>query len=526
MLHRTSRSSLASAALTVVALASSAIAATPGASGANPAACPQDAQPRVLTVDLGRGLPFQALWPVEGVSLIDPGVADVEVLSPELLVVTGRGVGSTDLLLWNADGVVEQIALIVDVDTSGLSAQLDALFPDSQLEVALSGGVTVLSGKLARIEQAVQLAAFLEARGVQYVDMTSIAGVQQVQVQVRMAEVSRTGLRALGVNGFGSGDNAFGGSTIGADGAGPLNPVSIGPPAGAAAGSDVPFEFSQAVEVSPSVTLFAGSLTNDFMVFVKALEENQYLRMLAEPNLVALSGQEASFLAGGEFPIPVVQADSGGDAITIEYKEFGVGLKFQPTVLGDGRIRLYVASEVSELSDVGAVQISGFNVPSIVTRRADTTLELSTGETFAMAGLLSESSSAVNSSVPGLGSLPILGPLFRSVRYKRGETELLLLVTATLVEPLSDDVLAPLPGTTHVVPSDWELYAQGKLEGGAPPRISPDTQHWLERSGLDRLRGPGAWVYYGQSPARAYGERDRAKRPQPVEPAAGERAGG
>ena len=482
-------------------------------SGASPLVLQEAEAParRIIQVSVGRGLPFSAAWSVEGVSLIDPSVADVEVLSPELLVVTGRSAGITDLLLWNAAGEVEQVTIEVARDTAAVSDQLRLFFPDSRLQVAQSGRVTVLSGTLAHAEQAVQLADFLEARGVEYVDMTSVAGVQQVQVQVRMAEVSRTGLRALGVNGFGAGENGFAGSTIGSSGGGPLNPVSIGPPAGAAAGPNLPFEFSRAVEVSPAVTLFAGSLSNDFMVFVQALAENQYLRILAEPNLVALSGQEASFLAGGEFPIPVVQGGTGaGNSITIEYKEFGVGLKFRPTVLGDGRIRLQVASEVSELSDVGALEISGFRIPSVVTRRADTTLELSSGETFAMAGLLSESSSAVSSKVPGLGSLPILGSLFRSVRYKRGETELLLLVSASLVEPLSGDVLAPLPGTTHVVPSDWELYAQGRLEGAAPARISPDTQRWLERSGLDRLRGPGAWVNYGQDPARARGDREHA----------------
>lgn len=470
----------------------------------------EDPEPVLIKVGVGRGQPFQSPWRVEGVSLIDPAVADVEVLSPELLVITGRGVGVTDLLLWNAEGEIEQVTIVVEADPSAISKELQQFFPDSRLDVAQSGRVTVLSGTLARAEQALQLQSFLEARGVEYVDMTSVAGVQQVQVQVRMAEVSRTGLRALGVNGFGAGENGFAGSTIGSDGGGAINPVSVGPPAGAPVGSDLPFEFSRAVEVSPAVTLFGGSLSNDFMIFVQALAENQYLRILAEPNLVALSGQEASFLAGGEFPIPVVQGGTGvGNSVTIEYKEFGVGLKFRPTVLGDGRIRLQVASEVSELSDVGALEISGFRIPSVVTRRADTTLELSSGETFAMAGLLSESSSAVSSKIPGLGSLPILGSLFRSVRYKRGETELLLLVTASLVEPLSGDVLAPLPGTTHVVPSDWELYALGRIEGAAPARISADTQHWLEDSGLDRLRGPGAWINYGQEPARARTDRQR-----------------
>ena len=232
----------------------------------------------------------------------------------------------------------------------------------------------------------------------------------------------------------------------------------------------------------------------------------------------------------------------GGTAVTIEYKEFGVALKFRPVVLGDGSIRMTVASEVSELSDIGAVELEGFRVPSVATRRAETTLEMKSGQSFAMAGLISESTSAISSQVPGLGNLPVLGALFRSVRYRRGESELLLLVTASLVEPTSDQVLLPLPGTTHVVPNDWELYSRGRLEGEAPARLSPDDRTWLAECGLERLRGPGAWSVHGQAPGRAYYERrygaepaggsggaplrPHARPPGQLEPGAAARRGG
>jgi len=236
---------------------------------------------------------------------------------------------------------------------------------------------------------------------------------------------------------------------------------------------------------------------------------------------VALSGETASFLAGGEFPIPVVQGvtTGGGTAVTIEYKEFGVQLKFRPVVLGDGSIRMLVASEVSELSDIGAIELEGFRVPSVTTRRAETTLEMKSGQSFAMAGLISETASSISSQVPGLGSLPVLGALFRSVRYRRGESELLLLVTASLVEPTSDQVLLPLPGSTHVVPNDWELFSRGRLEGGEPGRIAPDDRAWLEAGGLERLRGPGAWSIHGQPPGKSYYKRRPSIQPAPVPPA-------
>ena len=465
---------------------------------------------------VGRMQAYDSPWPVAGVSLTDPAVADVEVLTAELLMITGRSPGSTDLLLWNEEGTTETVPIEVRLDTERLQADLNSLFPDSTVSIGQSQGVTVLSGILGRAEQAAQLQRFMEASGLDYVDTTSIAGVQQVQVQVRVAEVSRLGLRALGVNGFSTSDNWFGGVSVGSSNGGAINPVSIGPGEGTAI-DPLSVSFNEDVSLTPAVTLFAGSQNAGFQSFIQALQENQYLRVLAEPNLVALSGETASFLAGGEFPIPVVQGTTagGGTAVTIQYKEFGVGLKFRPVVLGDGAIRLTVASEVSELSDIGAVELEGFRVPSVVTRRAETTLEMKSGQSFAMAGLISESTSAISSSVPGLGRLPILGALFRSVRYKRGESELVLMVTSSLVEPTSDQVLPPLPGSTHMEPSDWELYSRGKLEAGPPARISPNDSEWMAERGLDRLRGPGAWSVHGQAPARPTYR--RRPRPDPVE---------
>jgi pilus assembly protein CpaC len=256
------------------------------------------------------------------------------------------------------------------------------------------------------------------------------------------------------------------------------------------------------------VTLFGGVPSWDMIFFLQALAENQYMRILAEPTLVALNGEKANFLAGGEYPIPVVQGSGSGGSgtsISIEYRDYGVSLSFQPTVLGDGTIRLYVAPEVSELSEIGAVTIQGFQIPSVITRRAETTLQMKSGQTFAMAGLLRRTALARNSRLPWFGDIPILGLLGRSVRYVSGETELVVLVTPTLVEPL---VQTPaVPGMMHRAPSDWELYALGVIEGPvkSAPKAAREDMQWLQGLGLHKLKGPGAWAHHGQSSPHSKG---------------------
>ena len=333
--------------------------------------------------------------------------------------------------------------------------------------------------------------------------MTSMAGIQQVQLQVRLAEVSRVALRALGVNGLQTRDNFFFGQRIGSSDGGSIVPsINMGPAGDQAVGNNLAFATpDDGIGVSSAVTLFAGFPNSDLQVFLQALAENQYVRILANPTLVALSGEEAQFLAGGEFPIPVPQGGGAGlssTTITVDYKEFGVRLKFRPVVLGNGGIRLHAAQEVSDLTDVGSISIQGFTVPALTTRRAETTLELKNGQSFAMAGLLQHSNSAVNSRIPGLGDLPIIGSLFRSVRYKNSETELLILVTASLVEPMNMAQTPPLPGVAHAKPNDWELYVGGRLEGREPAQLDDTSRDWLQQMGLDELVGPGAWDSYGQ----------------------------
>lgn len=264
-------------------------------------------RPADLWLYTGRTQHIAPPWPVKGVSLTDPEVADVQLPLPDLVVVSGRKPGRTDVVMWSDDGRTFSRSVEVLVDLESVRRDLLTLFPRDDLSATQSGPVLVVQGRLANADEAAQLRAWLDALDTPSVDQTRVAGVQQVQVKVRVAEVSRTATRALGVNGVYAGEDFFGGSMIGPDSGGAINPVSIGPPAGASVGSP-PFTFNQAVNVSPGVTLFGGFPDADLEFFIQALAENQYLRLLAEPTLVALSGEEASFLAGGEFPSPSCRA--------------------------------------------------------------------------------------------------------------------------------------------------------------------------------------------------------------------------
>lgn len=463
---------------------------------------PADANGKTLRIILGTSQVIRPPWPVARVAVTNPKVADLQVLSPRQVLVQGKGVGMTDLTMWSDNEEVWHAPVHVEIDPQSMQLRLKQLFPDSQLAISQQDGVVSVQGTLSRAEHAPQLHQFLDAYGIKYADLTSVAGVHQVLLQVRFAEVSRKAIRALGFNALYTGNDFFGGITVGSSGGGPLNPISIGQGRGTIAQSGAQAVFTQDVGVSPAVTVFGGSPTADFQFFLEALVENQYMRILAEPNLVAISGQDASFLAGGEFPIPVVQGSTagGGTAITVEYRKFGIQLKFRPTVLGDGTIRLHVAPEVSELTDNGAVVLQGFRIPALMTRQAETTLELKSRQTFAMAGLISHTATGRSSRIPGAGDLPVIGALFRSIRYEKGETELVVLVTASLIEPTSAISHAPLPGALHFDPNDWEFYGLARLEG-SPPNIGHQDATMLQECGLHRLKGPGAWAKYESSKA-------------------------
>jgi len=456
---------------------------------------PTDENPP-LQILMGQSQVIRPPWPVTRVSVTDPTIADVQALTPEQVLVLGKKAGSTDLVLWSKDERIWRARVDVSVDVVRIKADLERLFPGSALNLTVAQNVLVVSGLLRRTEDAAGLRAFFEKTGMDFVDRTSVAGVQQVLLKVRVAEVQRTSIRALNV------DTTFGDYRVGPafsdTTTGTLNPTL-----------NVGGEGNFVETLGKAFTMNASIPEWKISSFIQALKENSYLRILAEPSLKCISGEEATFLAGGEFPIPVAQQgsatdDSGrvlGGTITVQYKEFGVRLKFRPFVLGDNSIRMYIAPEVSELSDNGAITIGGLRIPAIVTRRAETTLELKSGQTFALAGLINQRDEGRTARTPLLGDLPVLGSLFRSVRFQSGDTELIVMVTADLVEPLNVAGKTAVPGSTHVKPNDWELYALGQIDGNPVPQTGDADRHWMQSSGMHRLRGPGAWSTHDQLPA-------------------------
>lgn len=429
---------------------------------------------------------------IEKVVVVDPAIADAQPVEADTVLLLGLAPGTTDVVFQLESGDSVWRRLTVGLDEDRLSQQLSRLFGVGLVVDEVDGTVAV-RGQVPDLATAENVRAYMDRTGLPWVDLTRLPGLQQVQLRVKIAEASRSALRELAFGGVAGGSDFFAGVQAPSAGA-PFQPVGIRPGTDAPV-TDAGFTFEDAA-VSSATTLFAGVPGANLEVYLQALDENRYVRLLAEPNIVAISGEEATFLVGGEFPIPVPQSSNGGGiTITVEYKEFGVRLVFRPEVLGDGRIRLEVAPEVSELSQTGALTLSGYTVPGVVTRRSSTTVELGSGQTFAMAGLLRSTDEARITKVPLLGEIPILGTLFRSVRYEEEQTELLVMVTADVVEPLDDGMDRPMPGDLHTAPNDWELFVGGRYEGATG---IGDPLARLEALGLSGLRGPGAWRRPGE----------------------------
>jgi pilus assembly protein CpaC len=380
------------------------------------------------------------------------GVADADVmlLSSTELFFMGKRTGSMNVVLQSADGQCTIRDLVVTVDPSPLRAQFDTLLPgETGLRVQALENSLVLSGRVSdasRLDQAMTLAtAFGEGRRV--INLLQVNAPQQVMLEVKIAEVSKTLIDKLGAS------TALGRSASAANGVSLLSSFASG-----GAG------LLEAIRVGKAI------------VDIDGQKEDGLVRILAEPNIMAISGQSASFLSGGKIFIPVPQAPgTGGTVITLDEKEFGIAVKFTPTALDARRINLKLVSEVSDLSQTGA-PFSTVNgvvsvIPAFTVRRADTTVQLNDGQSFVIAGLIKNNGGETVKRFPGLGEIPILGALFRSVEYQKEQTELMFVVTPRLVRPLAD--VPVLPTDNHVPPSRAEVYLDGALEGrgrepGAP----------------------------------------------------------
>ncbi|MGE0255565.1 MAG: type II and III secretion system protein family protein [Alphaproteobacteria bacterium] len=383
-----------------------------------------------LALEANRGMLVRLPAAAAAVLVANPEIADVVVKSPTLVHVIGKRAGETTLIAVDAADVVLANATVrVTHNLAALAGALGSLLPGSAVTPRTVAGGLVLTGTVAsavEAEEANRLAAGFVAQGERVVNQLRFAGPNQVNLRVRVAEVSRDTVKRLGFN-FDViptiGSITFGLAT------GRL------PAAGGAA----------LTRANGENNVFARSADGniDVSAVIDALETEGLVTMLAEPNLTALSGETASFLAGGEFPIPVVQGDG---STSVEFKKFGVALAFTPTVLDAGRVSLRVAPEVSALSNAGAVTVNGFSIPALTARRAETTVELGSGQSLAIAGLLQNNTAQDVREFPWLADLPIIGALFRSTEFSRDETELVILVTPYLVRPSSTALAVPTDG--------------------------------------------------------------------------------
>jgi pilus assembly protein CpaC len=414
----------------------------------------------MVNVSIGKSADVRTDAPFVDITVADPEIADVNPLTDRAISILGKKDGTTRVSVYAQDRkLVGVFDVAVSYDTTLLSREIQNRFPHANLRVTTVNGKLMVAGNApdaTTVDEAITIA---KQFGPDVINMVSVNAPQQVMLEVRFIEASRKAGRDLGVqwNFFGKGATANVGSSQPA-GSLPLpapassSALSVGETAAGVLSGGSPFGFAVGRFIAEGVTAD---------VLVNALEQKGLARSLAEPNLVALSGDTASFLAGGEFPVPV--PGSLGQ-VSIEYKRYGVGLAFTPTVLGRGLINLKIEPEVSQLDLSHPVQVAGISVPPLIVRRASTTVELRDGQSFVIGGLLQNHNATDQQQVPWLGDVPVLGTLFRSASYQRDETDLAIIVTPRLVRPTrpGDTVRDPLDSTLPA--NDAEFFLLGKSE--------------------------------------------------------------
>ena len=433
--------------------------ATPPAPAANqapptgPGAGAEQQGPAPLRVMVGKSLLINTTERLKRVSVTDPSVADALVVTPTQILVHGRSPGEVSLVIWDEAERSRSFDLRVDVDVTAAAEEMRKIFPDEQIEVSPSRAAIVLSGHVSTEDVAKRAGLIADAYSKNVVNVLTFGpvGAQEVELAVKFAEIDRTAILQYGINIFSTGaTNTIG--TIGTQQFGGFGSQQI---------TDVfpsphtPFQTNQTLNDALNVFLFRPDI--HLGTVIRALQQKNLLEILAEPNLIAVNGKEASFLAGGEFPFPVVQPGQGFVSVTIQFKEFGVKLKFTPVIMPNGNIHLHVQPEVSALDFANALTISGFVIPALSTRRADTEFEMQDGQSFVIAGLMDNRVTDLASKMPGLGDLPIIGNLFKSKSRQKSKSELMVLVTAKRISP------STTPGTPPPVPEKY--MDTGKFDG-------------------------------------------------------------
>jgi pilus assembly protein CpaC len=405
-----------------------------------------------LNVPMNRAVVVESDVPFAELSIANPGIADISTLSDRSIYVLGKAPGRTTLTLLSAEGqLISNVDVHVSPDIAEFKERLRQILPDEPIEVRTANDGIVLSGQVSstmKLDRALDLAQRYAPERVS--NLMTVGGTQQVMLKVRFAEMQRSvsknlssSLAIRGTDVLAGSGNFLAGNAIG--NALDNNTYPLGGNANGALG----FKFS------------SGGL--EVAVLLEALESKGMVRTLAEPNLTALSGQEAKFLAGGEYPIPVSDGDNG---IGIEYKPFGVELNFTPTVVDGDTINLIINASVSSIDNTVTLEADGFSINAFKRRETSSTVEMRDGESFAIAGLLQDDFRDLNGQVPWLGDIPVLGTLFRSVEYQRAQSELVIIVTPHLVTPTRGEALS-LPTDRVRIPTESELFLFGKVAGKA-----------------------------------------------------------
>ena len=399
------------------------------------------AEGQALHILVGKSVVVNVQTPITRVLSSNPAVIETLATSPTEIVVEGRTPGTSNLILWDQSGHSQMLDVIVDLDVASLRTALQRAYPAQQVDVQADGGKVIVTGTVTDPKTADDLVKTVSLYSKDVVNFIKLepSHDRQIMLQVRFAEVDRTKLDQFGINFFSTGAANTPG-TIGTQQFAPITAAnvsgSIGKPANGV---------TSVFNLPDLLNLFVFRPDLNLGATIKDLQQKTVLQILAEPNLMAINGQKATFLAGGEFPFPLVQPGNGFTAVTIQFKPFGVRLDFTGTITGDDVVRLHVAPEVSTLDFANGLNVSGFNIPAISTRRAETELELKDGQSFGIAGLMDQRVQAIMSKVPGIGDIPVLGQLFRSRSVTKPNTELLVLVTPHIIDPLKTTV--PPPGS-------------------------------------------------------------------------------
>lgn len=412
-----------------------------------------------LRVMVGKSLLINTSERLKRVSVTDPSVADALVVTPTQVLVHGRSAGEVSLVIWDELERSRSFDLRVDVDVSAAAEEEKSVFPDEQITVTPSRSAIVLSGHVSTEDVAKRAGQIAEAYSKNVVNVLTFGpvGAQEVLLEVKFAEVDRTATTQLGFNIFSTGAA----NTIGTITTGQFGGFGQQQIADASGGRPTaPFTNTQTLNNVLNLFLFRPDI--HLGVVIQALEQKNLLQILAEPNLIAVNGKEASFLAGGEFPFPIVQPGQGFTAVTIQFKEFGVRLKFTPVIMPSGNIHLRVIPEVSTLDFANALQISGFTIPALSTRRAETEFELQDGQSFVIAGLMDNRVTNITSKIPGLGDIPVLGTLFKSKSYQKSNSELMVLCTVRKISPSAQPPAGPKYPVPFMTPEQFDGKSSGK----------------------------------------------------------------